>query len=211
MMGMPDLKEELESIGLQVTGMGKMFGVDEQFDDPYNHVNHDVLDNYELDPEVGAVVVGGDYTMTYSKVAIASLYLQHGRKFIVTNEDAFGRTKNGNRSAATGSMVAAIEASLINGDGSLLCEKVVTGKPNPTIVDIIREDHNIPSTELPKFVMIGDNPMTDIALGNNAGISTCLTLDGVVKNLQEAAEWSTREPSQYKPTHIIQSFGDKML
>ena len=30
--------------------------------------------------------------------------------------------------------------------------------------------------------MIGDNPGTDIAMGNNAGIDTCLVLTGVVKN-----------------------------
>lgn len=45
---------------------------------------------------------------------------------------------------------------------------------------MIRKDHNIPESELPKFVMIGDNPTTDIALGNKAGIDSCLVLTGVV-------------------------------
>ena len=30
--------------------------------------------------------------------------------------------------------------------------------------------------------MVGDNPEADIALGNNAGIDTCLVLSGNVKN-----------------------------
>ena len=44
--------------------------------------------------------------------------------------------------------------------------KVVTGKPNPAIIDLIREDHKIADSELSKFVVVGDNPPTDIALGN---------------------------------------------
>ena len=80
-------------------------------------------------------------------------------------------------------VIRAIEETLkkVDGDG-LICEKVVTGKPNPTIVEIIRKDHNIPESELSKFVMIGDNPPTDIALGNLAGIDSCLALTGVIQS-----------------------------
>lgn len=80
-------------------------------------------------------------------------------------------------------MVAFLEAFLKKSDGTgLICDKIMVGKPNPGIVDIIREEHKIPESELPKFLMIGDNPGTDIALGNNAGIDTCLVLTGVVEN-----------------------------
>jgi len=62
----------------------------------------------------------------------------------------------------------------------------MVGKPNPTIVNIIRKQHNISEDELDDFVFIGDNPSTDIALANNAGIHSCLTLTGCVKTMQEA-------------------------
>jgi len=34
--------------------------------------------------------------------------------------------------------------------------------------------------------MIGDNPGTDIAMGNNAGIDTCLVLTGVAETVEQA-------------------------
>ena len=61
-----------------------------------------------------------------------------------------------------------------------MCEKVCAGKPNPVIVDIIRGEHGIDETELSKMVIIGDNPETDIALGNRAGIASCLVMTGIV-------------------------------
>jgi ribonucleotide monophosphatase NagD (HAD superfamily) len=71
----------------------------------------------------------------------------------------------------------------------LICDKVVTGKPNPQVVDIIMKQHNIPKSELSKFVMFGDNPTADIALANNAGIDSVLVLTGVTKTEKEANQW----------------------
>ena len=108
----------------------------------------------------------------------------------MTNEDSIGRTAKGNRAPGTGTLIKAIEETLKKEDGEgLICEKILTGKPNPGLVDIIRKDHGIDESELSKFVMIGDNPQTDIALGNNAGIDTCLTMTGVVQNMTDAENW----------------------
>ena len=82
--------------------------------------------------------------------------------------------------------MAQIEVGLQDASGNLICEKVCTGKPNPGIVDIIRKHHDIPVEDLRKMVMIGDNCQTDIALGNNAGISSCLVMTGVVKDEEQA-------------------------
>ena len=96
----------------------------------------------------------------------------------------------GNRTPANGAFVASLEATARHIDGKgLICPKVVTGKPNDGIVDIIRKEHDIPEEELSKFIMIGDNPTTDISLGNKAGISTALTMTGVVKDLDMAENW----------------------
>ena len=87
---------------------------------------------------------------------------------------------------------------------------MVTGKPNPAIVDLIREDHGIAASELSKFVAVGDNPPTDIALGNSAGIDTCLTLTGVVKNEEDASIWAKQNPELFTPTAILPSFGERL-
>lgn len=43
-----------------------------------------------LDPAVGAVIVGLDTKFNYTKLCIASLYINTGgARFIATNDDAF--------------------------------------------------------------------------------------------------------------------------
>ena len=45
------------------------------------------FNKYVMDPEVGAILVGLDQNFTYTSLALASLYINSGkRKFICTNE-----------------------------------------------------------------------------------------------------------------------------
>ena len=47
----------------------------------------ETFNNYRMDPDVGAVLVGLDQNFTYTSLAVASLYINTGkRKFICTNE-----------------------------------------------------------------------------------------------------------------------------
>ncbi len=54
--------------------------------------------------------------------------------------------------------------------------------------------------------MIGDRPDTDILLGHNASIDTCIVLTGVVRSEIEMEHWINQDP-RVKPTYIMQSFG----
>jgi 4-nitrophenyl phosphatase len=82
-IGMEPLGEEIRSHGLETIG-----GTNEaEFKD--THMKYSDIENYQLDPEVGAVITGIDFAVTYSKIAIASFYIQKGAKWIVTNEDGF--------------------------------------------------------------------------------------------------------------------------
>lgn len=118
--------------------------------------------------------------------------------------------QQGFRVPGNGCLAAAIECTLRNagGDG-LICEKIMTGKPNKAIIDLIRNQHSIPEEDLPKMLMIGDRPNTDIALGNNAGIDSCLVLTGVVQNEEEALRWAMQDPAN-RPTFIVKSFGESI-
>jgi len=92
----------------------------------------------------------------------------------------------GYRAPGNGLIIGALEAGLKKAGGQgLICDKIVTGKPNPAIFDLIRGQHNIDKSETSKFIMIGDRPDTDIALGSNGGVDTLLVLSGVVKNEEE--------------------------
>ena len=189
-MGMEEMKEELESLGLEVLGGER--GLPE-YDFPNAAPDGTDLDNYPLDPEVGAVIQGLDRNVNFGKLAITGLYIQQCKNWIVTNPD-ISSTRQGKAFPGTGSFVALLQKTLENpsGDGHI-CEPIVAGKPNPEILNIILEDHNIPKTELSKFIMIGDNPATDIAFANKAKIDSLLVLTGFTKNL-EAAEAASSNP-----------------
>lgn len=76
--------------------------------------------------------------MTYSKIALASLYIQRGAKLIVTNEDEYDM-HDGYRMPGNGAIVAAVCNGLTKPDGmGLICEKILTGKPNKQVIDLIR-------------------------------------------------------------------------
>jgi len=63
------------------------------------------FENYTLDPEIGAVVMGHDNSFTMSKLCIASLYInQQNCKFVLTNTDRF-TTINGRQYPGTGTLM----------------------------------------------------------------------------------------------------------
>ena len=83
-------------------------------------------------------------------------------------------------------------------------DKILVGKPNPGIVDLIIKDHNLPEDCKKRMVMIGDRPDTDIQMGIDAGISTCLVLTGYTQSLDEI------ETHPNRPTYLLKSFGMEM-
>ena len=103
-----------------------------------NFFRYENIKDYQFDPEVGAVISGIDFNVSYTKIALASMYIQKGAKWIVTNEDAF-TIQHGLRAPGNGMIIAAIESGLKGPGGhGLICDKIVTGKPNPAIFDLIR-------------------------------------------------------------------------
>lgn len=80
------------------------------------------------------------------------------------------------------------------------------GKPNPFIVDLIKEQHGLaPGT---RTVMVGDRPNTDILFGKAAEIDTCLVFSGVVHTEEEFKKNWLPENPDYDPTYIMQMVGD---
>ncbi|GAQ80772.1 2-phosphoglycolate phosphatase [Klebsormidium nitens] len=125
----------------------------------------------ELDPEVGAVVVGFDSRANYCKLAAAAQYIRYnpGCLFIATNADASANASNGRIIPGAGTLVRAIQ--LATGR-----EPLVMGKPEPFLLDAIAEEHGIAKN---RTLMVGDRLDTDIEFGFNYGIRTLLVYTGV--------------------------------
>lgn len=114
------------------------------------------MTHFKCDPNVKAVVVGIDFSFTYRKLCIASLYLQNGCTFIASNKDRNSGTGN-TLVPGGGSIVTALETA--SGVKAL-----VMGKPSKFVMEMIRRDHNVPDGA--KILMTGDNLETDIMFGN---------------------------------------------
>ncbi|KAG8332216.1 hypothetical protein J6590_026386 [Homalodisca vitripennis] len=78
-VGSPGIGKELDSVGIRHIGVGP---------EPMPTSLPELVDNLNLDPEVGAVVVGFDIHFSVPKVVKATSYLERkGSIFIATNTD----------------------------------------------------------------------------------------------------------------------------
>jgi len=73
----------------------------------------------------------------------------------------------------------------------------VLGKPNPFVIEYLEERDGI---KRDRTLMIGDRFDTDILLGKNAGIDTCLVMTGVTT--PELLELELSKPDPIVPTYI---------
>lgn len=126
-IGMKSLRTELESVGIQVVG------AEEHMFSPGEPIDMTSFENYVLDPEVGAVVMGNDTSFTMSKLCIASLYInQQNCKFVLTNTDKFTLI-NGRQFPGTGTLLQGILISLKNKSYE------VAGKPSPFTMELVQK------------------------------------------------------------------------
>lgn len=75
---------------------------------------------------------------------------------------------------------------------------MIIGKPNKMIVETLSSKLDVP---LKAMAMVGDRLYTDIALGKEAGITTCLVLTG------ETAREDLKD-SLYQPDFIFKNLGE---
>ncbi|MBS4761393.1 TIGR01457 family HAD-type hydrolase [Carnobacteriaceae bacterium zg-ZUI252] len=133
-----------------------------------------------------------DKSVTYEQLQTASLAIQNGAKYIVTNRDEQYPVENGfipGSGAITALLVAATRT-----------EPVVMGKPSHYILDGALKRLGLSKADV---IMVGDNYHTDILVGVHNDVDTLLTLTGV----------TTREDVQaldetLKPTYVVNHLGE---
>lgn len=140
-----------------------------------------------FDPEAPAdlVVVGKDETLTWEKLALATLHLNAGALFVATNGDTTLPTERG----------------LVHGNGAILAalkaatglEPTIIGKPEPFLYQqALRRLGTRPQETL----AVGDRLETDILGACRTGIPSVLLLSGVSseEDLKRVA---------YRPTWVL--------
>lgn len=152
----------------------------------YKKYGHEIVEN---SPEM--VVVTFDKSLTYEKLAKASIFVSNGAFYVITNPDLNCPTKDG-PIPDTAAIASAVSRAANKGPD------LVFGKPDPKILEMIMKDFKITPE---KTCMVGDRLYTDILIGINAGTLTALVLTGEAK-LEDLKD------SAIKPDIVVSNLGE---
>jgi NagD protein len=142
----------------------------------------------DRDPDY--VVLGETRTYSFTSITTAIRLVEQGARFIATNPDATGPSREGSL-PATGSVAALIERATGHAP-------YFVGKPNPLMMRSALRSLGAHSEQT---LMIGDRMDTDVRSGLEAGLQTILVLTGI-----STVETAERFP--YRPTRVIESVAD---
>jgi NagD protein len=145
----------------------------------------------ESPADVDVVVASFDRTFDYHKLQIAFDAINAGARLVATNPDRYCPTPSGGEPDCA-SIIAAIEACT-----GVRCDPIV-GKPSPIMVKTIMDKLSLPPKDC---IMIGDRLETDIRMGIDAGMATCLVLTG-------DADYQKLETSGLQPTLVLESIAE---
>src|SRR4051794_29740462 len=136
------------------------------------------------------VVLGETRTYSFEAITTAIRLIDKGARFVATNPDATGPSRQGILPAA-GAVAALIETATGK-------KPYFVGKPNPLMM---RSALRTIGAHSESTLMIGDRMDTDVRSGLEAGLQTILVLSGI-----SGAETAERFP--YRPTLVIDSIAD---
>jgi NagD protein len=142
----------------------------------------------DRDPDY--VVLGETRTYSFTAITTAIRLVEGGARFIATNPDATGPSREGSL-PATGSVAALIERATGHAP-------YFVGKPNPLMM---RSALRSLGAHSEATLMIGDRMDTDVRSGLEAGLQTILVLSGI-----SGADTAERFP--YRPSRVIDSVAD---
>jgi len=136
------------------------------------------------------VVLGETRTYSFEAITTAIRLVERGARFIATNPDATGPSREGSL-PATGSVAALITRATGR-------EPYYVGKPNPLMM---RSALRAIGAHSENTLMIGDRMDTDVVSGLEAGLQTILVLSGISTR-------QTVETFPYRPTLVLDSVAD---
>ena len=126
--------------------------------------------------EAQAVVMGIDRSITFDKIAEATLLVRAGIPFYTTNTDRTFPTPRG-EIPGSGAWISVI--TYATG-----IDPIIAGKPFPYLMELSLERLG---TKKEETLVVGDRLETDIAAGQSVGCPTALVLSGVSTKAQAEA------------------------
>lgn len=149
------------------------------------------------------LVVAFDTTLTYSKLCRAAWWASQGIPYVATNPDRVCPTNQKTVLVDCGSLQHCIEYA------TMRKPDIVLGKPDPTMLDGIRNRYGLQSDEI---AMVGDRIYTDTAMAHNAGALGVLVLSGettldVVKKVEEDVK-TNPNPEFYPPDLVLKDISE---
>lgn len=149
------------------------------------------------------LVVAFDTTLTYSKLCRAAWWAFQGIPYVATNPDRVCPTNQKTVLVDCGSLQHCIEYA------TMRKPDIVLGKPDPTMLDGIRNRYGLQSDEI---AMVGDRIYTDTAMAHNAGALGVLVLSGettldVVKKVEEDVR-TNPNPEFYPPDLVLKDISE---
>jgi NagD protein len=136
------------------------------------------------------VVLGETRTYSFEAITMAIRLILDGARFIATNPDVTGPSKEGPL-PATGAIAALITAATNR-------DPYIVGKPNPMM---FRSAMNQIEAHSETTAMIGDRMDTDIIAGMEAGLHTVLVLSGITQR-------EDIDSYPFRPAQIVNSVAD---
>ncbi|KAM9831882.1 glycerol-3-phosphate phosphatase [Neosynchiropus ocellatus] len=191
LLGSDAMKQELEAVGIQQTGVGP---------DPVFGKQSDWA-NVPLDPEVKAVLVGFDENFSYMKLNRAMQYLTRPDcLFVGTNRDSRLPLEEGKAVPGTGCLLHSVEMAAQR-------QAQTVGKPNHFMFDCLSAQFGV---DRRRCVMVGDRLDTDIKFGHNCGLKTLLTLTGVstLEDVETHHSSGSVERQAMVPDYYVDSIAD---
>lgn len=142
----------------------------------------------DRDPDY--VVLGETRTYSFEAITRAIRLVEGGARFIATNPDEKGPSREGSL-PATGAVAALIERATGRAPYYI-------GKPNPLMM---RSALRALGAHSENTLMIGDRMDTDVRSGLEAGLQTLLVLSGI-------SGYDTADLFPYRPTRVLGSVGE---
>lgn len=139
-------------------------------DDPLLDALADAGIERTSNPDAAETVLASvDTRLSFDRLTAAARAVEAGARFLATNPD-------GARPTPTGLVpeTGAVSAALTAATGKT---PTVLGKPDPAAVRVALQHLGMPSGSIPSpadCLVIGDNPATDVRLGNRVGATTVL-------------------------------------